>query len=151
MPFNVYERKLTDEFFNSEIGRVVKDAIYNDMTIMCEDVGIITGGEYTSNDITIVYESDNHEPIMRTGNVSYRDTLLVENLEENIRTVQIHTAHSTSNGKHIVYAINGVTGGGPFYLIWTTTIFVNNEPVNTYSKRIKVIPKAIHEVLSEEE
>jgi hypothetical protein len=151
MPFDIYERKISDEFFISEIGRTVKDAIYNNMTVTCKSpVCFITGGEYNSIDVTIVYESDNHEPIMRTGNVSYRDTLLVENLEENIRTVQIHTAHSTSNGKHIVYAINEVTGGGPFYLIWTTTIFVNNEPVNTYSKRIKVIPKAIHEVLSEE-
>jgi hypothetical protein len=146
MPFDVYERKLTDEFFNSEIGRVVKDAIYNDMTIMCEDVGIITGGEYTSNDITIVYESDNHEPIMRTGNVSYRDTLLVEYVPEDddVQPVCIQASYNTGNGKCIEYAVN-VDRTKPFYLIWTTTIMVNNEPTNTYTRKIKMIPPMFKE------
>lgn len=145
MGFNTYERKLTDEFFNSEIGRVVKDAIYNDMTISCNDIGFITGGEYNSNDTTIVYEPTINQPIIRTGNISYYDTLLVENVpDDDIQPVYNQASYSTNNGMCIEYAIN-MDRDKPFYLIWTTTIIVNNEPVNTYTRRIKVVPKVIPE------
>lgn len=148
MGFDTYERKLTDEFFNSEIGRVVKDAIYNDMTISCKDISFITGGEYNSNDTTIFYYPDINQPVIRTGDVSYHDTLLVENApDDDAQPVHIHDSYSTSNGKHVVYVIN-INRDKPFNLIWDTTIMIDNEPVNTYSIKIKVIPPR---ALSEEE
>ena len=142
MGSETYERKLTDEFFNSSIGRVVTNAIYNDMTITCNDVDFITGGEYNSKDITVVYNPDIDSPVIRTGDVWYRDTLLVENLDLNIRSVQINESFSTNNGMCIVYVVHNPE---PFNLIWTTTIIVNNEPVNTYTRKIKVVPKVIPE------
>jgi hypothetical protein len=144
MGFNTYERKLTDEFFNSLIGKVVKDAIYNNMTIVCHDIiCCLTGGEYNSNDITVIYEPDNDKPIVRTSNIWYRDTLLVENPEHHFRSVRVNASYNTTNGKFIEYGVSGIDGGEPFNLIWTTTIMVNNEPVNTYTSKIKVIPKTI--------
>ena len=140
MGSGTYERKITDEFFNSPIGRVVKDAIYNGMTIICNPGDFITCGEYDSNNITIVYEPVINMPIVRTGDIWYHDTLLIGNVpEDDNPPVHIHTSYNTGNGKCIVYAVDRL----PFYLVWTTTIKVKNESVNTYTRKIKVIPKDI--------
>jgi hypothetical protein len=137
MGSETYERKLTDDFFNSEIGRTVKEAIYNNMTIVCHNNPcFITGGEYKSNDISIIYEPDTNKPVIRTDNIWYHDTLLP--YYDSIPPIHIHNIYSTSNGKCIKYFVNGIR---PFNLIWTTIIIVNNEPVNTYIRKIKVIPK----------
>ena len=136
-----YTRKITDEFFNSDIGRTVREALYNDMTLIRKPGFILTCGEYKSNDINILYKSDCERPIILTGNVWYHDNLFIDDaiIEGTVRAHIIQT-YESGNGKNFVYKIEKYK---PFDLIWTTTIMINNDPYDTYTRKIRVIPRTI--------
>jgi len=138
-----YTRKITDEFFYSEIGRTVREAMYNDLTLTRKHSFIITCGEYKSKDIDIIYKSGCENPIILTGNVWYHDSLFIDDaINEGTVHAHIVQRYECGNSKNIVYKIERYK---PFNLIWTTTVMINNEPRDTYTRKIIVIPKTISE------
>ena len=137
-----YIRKITDEFFFSDIGRTVREAIYNDMTLIRKPGFILTCGEYKSNNnIDILYTSGCERPMIRTGNLWYHDSLFIDNTAyDNTIRAHIIQRYEYSNSKNIVYRIERLK---PFDLIWTTTVMIDNDPRNTFTRKIRVIPKSI--------
>jgi hypothetical protein len=136
-----YTRKITDEFFYSEIGRTVREALYNDCTLIRKPGFILTCGEYKSNNMNIIFKLSSERPIIRTGYLWYHDNLFIDDaiIEGTVRAHIIQT-YESGNGKNFVYKVERFK---PFDLIWTTTVMINNDPRNTFKRKIRVIPKTV--------
>ena len=142
----VAERSLSDQFFCSPIGDIIKDAIYNDYVYYYNSTRFLFTGWIDTTDIRVIYDTFCEKPVIRTGTVKYHDSLEFVDIDlENDEDVIYQKTEVFKGANYDMYNFS-VKNDDPdkptkeFKAIWKTVVECNGKTYN-YFREIRFIHK----------
>ena len=132
------KRSITDQFFDTPIGRPIRNAIYNDFTYVFKPGELFAIGYWKTNNIDIYYDSNSNKPKVRTNDIWFEDSLTFDvNLsKEDIRASVSHANHRYT----LIDTFTNEAFKKEFNGVWATEIYKGGELYRRYEQNIRFVP-----------